>query len=313
MDQPSLATSVILLLAAMSVLALAFFIALAMRIRRRRESFKPRGEVTLVMVVIEFFDTLGIGAFAPSIAYYKLRKLLPEAAIAPNLMVANCLSVFLQAAIFIRIIEVDATLLILSIGTAIIGALAGAALINRLPARVVQAALAAALLVAALIMTSGNLGLTPAGGTATALSGGTLVAALVASVLFGALMNIGVGYYAPSLITLSLLGLDPRAAFPIMMGACAFLMPSASFKLLKRDDLDSRIIASTFLASIPGVLIAAFVVKTLPLEALRWLVIAIVLYTVVLLVRRSRSAGRSLEVRDEAGEVPAVGPAADQR
>lgn len=288
MPQHTLSPAVLALLGAMAALGIAFFVALALRIRRRRESVRPRAEVTGVMTVIEFFDTLGIGAFAPSIAYYKLRRMLPETAIAANLMVANCLSVLLQAAIFIRIIEVDATLLILSIAAAIVGALAGASVVQRAPADAIKAALAVGLLVAAAIMALGNLGLTPAGGTATALAGGAFVAALVASVVYGALMNIGIGYYAPSLITLSLLGLDPRAAFPIMMGACAFLMPSASFKLLKRDDLDMRLISSTFIASIPGVLLAAFVVKTLPLEWLRWLVIAVVIYAAALILWRRR-------------------------
>jgi hypothetical protein len=41
-------------------------------------------------------------------------------------------------------------------------------------------------------------------------------------------MTLGIGAYAPIMIMVSLLGMNPTAAFPIMMGSCAFLMPTAS-------------------------------------------------------------------------------------
>lgn len=38
--------------------------------------------------------------------------------------------------------------------------------------------------------------------------------ALIVNLVFGALITLGIGNYAPSLVLFSLLGMDPRAAFP---------------------------------------------------------------------------------------------------
>ena len=46
-------------------------------------------------------------------------------------------------------------------------------------------------------------------------------------------MTIGIGLYAPCMIMVSLLGMNPIAAFPIMMGSCAFLMPVASLRFIR--------------------------------------------------------------------------------
>jgi uncharacterized membrane protein YfcA len=76
-----------------------------------------------------------------------------------------------------------------------------------------------------------------------------------------------------------LMGMSPAVAFPIMMGSCAFLMPPASYKFIKSGAYNRK---AALLMAIPGtiaVLIAALVVKSLPLDVLRWMVIAIVLYT----------------------------------
>ena len=39
------------------------------------------------------------------------------------------------------------------------------------------------------------------------------------SFVLGVLMNLGIGNFAPTLILISLLGMDPKAAFPIAIPA----------------------------------------------------------------------------------------------
>jgi uncharacterized membrane protein YfcA len=91
------------------------------------------------------------------------------------------------------------------------------------------------------------------------------------------------------MILVSLLGMDARTAFPIMMGSCALLMPAASIRFLGEGRYDARAAVGLTLGGIPAVLVAGLVVKSLPLEAVQWLVVAVVLYTSAAMLR---AAGR---------------------
>jgi uncharacterized membrane protein YfcA len=126
------------------------------------------------------------------------------------------------------------------------------------------------------------------GGSALGLSAPQLALAAGAIFVLGALVTLGIGIYAPCLIMVSLLGMDPRAAFPIMMGSCAFVMPVAGLRFLRTGRYDGGAALGLALGGLPAVLIAAFIVKSLPLVAVRWLVVAVVTYTAVALLRAGR-------------------------
>ena len=59
------------------------------------------------------------------------------------------------------------------------------------------------------------------------------VVAWVANFAFGALATLGIGNYGPSLVLFSLLGMDPRAAFPVMMGIGAFAGLVAAMRFIR--------------------------------------------------------------------------------
>ena len=181
-----------------------------------------------------------------------------------------------------RLIRSVAALFIVA---AVAGAVVGAPLMVRAPVRLVQGIVGVALLIAAALYAMSNLDLMPIGGTATALEPRLLWIAVVAHFIMGVLMAFGIGLYAPSLILLSLLGLDPRLAFPIMASACAFLMPTTGFRYIRSERIDLRIVIGIALGGIPAVLLAAFVVKEMPIEPLRWAVVVVVLYAAGLLLR----------------------------
>ena len=130
-----------------------------------------------------------------------------------------------------------------------------------------------------------NLNLFPAGGTALILRNWRLWAGVIGSLMLGALMTLGIGLYAPCMILISLLGMDPKAAFPIMMGSCAFLMPVASARFIQAGSFSPRAALGLALGGIPGVLIAALIVKSLPLTAVRWLVVLAVVYAAFTMLR----------------------------
>ena len=229
--------------------------------------------------VVNFFDTLGIGAFAPLTALLKGFKLTRDKYIPGTLNVSCTIPVVLEAFIFIDGIEVEPVTLISMLAAAAIGAVVGAGFVSKLDEKKIQLFMAIALLAVSLIMLASQLGLMPIGGEAIGLTGGKLVFAVVANFILGALMTVGIGLYAPCMALVYALGMSPAVAFPIMMGSCAFLMPSASLKFVKEGAYDKKAaIAITIFGSI-GVFIAAYLVKSLPLEILKWLVVIVILYT----------------------------------
>ena len=184
---------------------------------------RPRGEAVVLGAVTNFFDTLGIGSFAPSMAWFNLRRLVPDHLIPPTLIAGHTPAAIVQGVVFLVLLggKVDPVLLIGNIVALTIGGLIGARLIYRTRAWLVQGIVGLALIVAAIFYALSNIGLMPIGGTASSLPPGLTAIAIAASFVFGILLNFGVGNFAPTLAMLSLMGLDPRYCFPIMAGSCS--------------------------------------------------------------------------------------------
>ncbi len=246
---------------------------------------KPRLFDVALGFVANFFDTLGVGSFATTTAAYRLRRHVADEDIPGTLNVGHALPTITQALIFIAAVVVDPVTLIGMIAAAVVGALVGAQVVSGLPRRGVQLGMGMALLVAALLFLLTIFGLVPGGGEAIALSGPRLWIGLAGNFVLGALMSLGIGLYGPCLILVSLLGMSPIAAFPIMMGSCAFLMPAGSLRFVARRRYDARAAIGLAIGGIPAVLLAAYVVKSLPLDWLRWLVVVVVVYAAAGLLR----------------------------
>lgn len=279
---------VTLLLLGVGLLGLAFAVVLA-RVAAQRKQYLPTLESTALGAVTNFFDTLGIGSFAPTTAWIKLRKLVPDSYIPAVLNAGHCLPTTAQGLIFIKLVQVDPVLMVSCIASAVAGSLVGAPIVMRAPVHVVQSVVGIALLVAATLYALANLKLMPGGGDALALPPTGLAVAVGIHFVLGALMTFGIGLYAPSLVSLSLLGLNPIAAFPIMMGSCAMLMPVCSMRFVRSERIDLRVVIGLALGGVPLVLVAAFLVKSLDLVTLRWGVVVVVLYAAVLLLRSAVS------------------------
>ena len=279
------------LLAALAVLALAYIGRWYMLERGRPapQGRAPRPVDLLLGFVLNFFDTLGIGCFAPTTAAFKLLERVPDEQIPGTLNSGHALPALTEALIFIAAVTVDLTTLVGMIGASILGAWFGAGLVSRLPRRAVQLGMGLALAVAAALMLAGNLGWVPAGGDALGFSGGRLLVAVTVNFFLGALMTLGIGLYAPCLILVCLLGMNPLAAFPIMMGSCAALMPVGALRFIRAGRYHPRAAVSLAIGGIPGVLLAAYVVKSMPLAWLRWLVVLVVLYAAALMLLAARA------------------------
>lgn len=240
---------------------------------------------SLVGFVMCFFDTLGIGNFATTTSMFKFKRSVRDEWIPGTLNVAYALPTVAQALIYISIVRVDFFTLVVMIVAAVAGAWLGAGVVARWPRINIQVGMGCALLAAAALMLLTQLQLVPVGGTALELRGAVLVLGLVGNFALGALMTLGIGLYAPCLILVSLLGMDPRAAFPIMMGSCAFLMPVGGYRFIKARRYSPKAALGLTLGGIPGVIIAAKIVKSLPVTYVKWLVFFVVLYTSIMLLR----------------------------
>lgn len=238
-----------------------------------------------VAFVTNVFDTLGIGCFATITACYKLRNMVPDELIPGTLMVGVTPPSLLQAFIFIAVVQVDLTTLVLMITASAAGAWLGAGIVSRLPRLRIRLGMGMALVAAATLMILSQLHLIPSGGEQIGLSGAPLALAVVCNLIFGALMTLGIGLYAPCMILVSLLGMNARAAFPIMMGSCAVLMSVGSIPFIRSERYSRPAALGLTAGGIPGVLLAAFVVKSLPLNAVRWLVVVVVIYTASMMLR----------------------------
>jgi uncharacterized membrane protein YfcA len=274
-----------MLLGALAVSGVLLVVQWMKTVRRAPASGAPTLPHLAIGFVTNFFDTLGIGSFAPTTAVFRLLRLVPDELIPGTLIVGHALPVVTQAMFFVSAVDVDPMQLIVLIIACVIGGWLGAGVVTTLSRRAVQLAIGCALLVAATFMLLGMLGLVPAGGTALALTLRALVVALVINFALGALLTLGIGNYAPSLIMFSLLGMDPRAAFPIMMGSGAFVGTIAGVRFLNSARFHGRAALGLTIGGIPGVIVAALLVQSLPLAALRWLVIVVVTYAALTLLR----------------------------
>ena len=275
-----------LLVASWLTISIVFAMAWYRYERRRTTTLQalPTLTDTLTGFGANFFDTLGISSFATTTATYKLAARMPDEHLPGTLNVGHALPTLAQAIIFTVAVTVDITTLLTMMAAAVAGAWIGAGIVSKLSRKFVRVGMATAMLLAALLLAASNLSWMPAGGTTVGLTGTSLLIAISINFIFGALMTLGIGLYAPCLILVSLLGMNPLAAFPIMMGSCAFLMPMAGLRFVREKRYNLPAALGLALGGIPGVLIAVYIVKSLPIVWMRWLVVVVVIYTAFLML-----------------------------
>ncbi|SHH01708.1 sulfite exporter TauE/SafE family protein [Tepidibacter thalassicus] len=296
------------------------FIKDFMKNKNNLEKHNTWGKVTAIGFITNFFDTLGIGSFAPTTALLRAFKQTKDRVIPGTLNVSCTIPVVLEAFIFMTVIQVDPVSLIAMLAAATIGAWVGAGIVSKLPERKVQIAMGVALFITAFLMLAGEMKWMPGGGETLSqafdgvknnliyktmevkqtvdgkevtkmlgvpigVNGLKLIVAVIANFILGALMTAGIGLYAPCMALVYFLGMSPRVAFPIMMGSCAFLMPVASVKFVKEGAYDRRASMGITIGGVIGVIIAAYLVRSLPLKILKWLVIVVIFYTSTTMLR----------------------------
>jgi hypothetical protein len=105
-----------LLFITLGVFGLVFLVRWIRQVRATDQgsaaAVRPSPWESAVGFVTNFFDTLGIGSFAPTTSIYKLKRMVPDERIPGTMHVGHTPPVIIQAFIFIAIIEIDLATLV---------------------------------------------------------------------------------------------------------------------------------------------------------------------------------------------------------
>jgi uncharacterized membrane protein YfcA len=286
------------------VLATAVFTFVLIRAAIAERAW-PIAETLGLGAVVCFFDTLGIGSFAMTTAWLKFRHLTPDRLIPPTILVGLTIAAVLESIIFLLQlgVRVDPVLLVGCIVACTTGGLIGAPLVHKTRVWIVQFVVAIGLTLAAIAYALTNLHMFPGGGTASSLPIALTVLAIVANFVLGVLLNYGVGNYGSTLVILSLMGMDPRLCFPIMAGAAALMGATASIRHINTGNLDLKVVMGLTIGGIPAVFVAAYLVVSMKLELLRWLVLVVVLYAAAIMFHAALRGQREHRAEDATAHV----------
>ena len=288
--------AITVLLILLGIFAAAFTVVFLMDVVKHKDE-EVRGEEgkevkgnliisAVIGAVTNFFDTLGIGSFAPTTFLFKTTKTVDIGVVPGTLNVAHTLPVVFMSYLYIGTVEVQPLTLFLLIGASVAGAYLGAGFVAKMNKRAIMGVMGVALLVIAAAMFARNIGWLGFQEEGTiGLTGLRLILGVIGFFILGALMTAGVGLYSPAMALVWLLGMQGSAAFPIMMGACAFLMSVAGIKFVKEGKYARKQSLAIALAGIPGVWVAfQFFRGVFDLGLLIYLVIVVITLTALMML-----------------------------
>ncbi len=242
----------------------------------------------VIAFICNFADVFGIGSYATTSALSKIRGSIDDENIPGTLNVGDTIPVALEALLFLELVQLDTLTFIGMVGAAVLGSAVGASVVTKWDRGKVRYGMGVGLLIVGLVMICRQAGIGPFGltGTATMLRGWKLIVAVVVCFVLGALMNLGIGMYAPCMALVLLLGMNVQAAFPIMFGSCAYLMAFGSTpKFIKESRYDMVATLENAILGGAAVLIAYYLVKSLDLNILIWIVVVVVFITAGLFLK----------------------------
>jgi len=240
--------------------------------------------------IIFLLSTFGISDFAIGSSLYPKVHWVSDEKLPGTLNTECVIPVAVMALCYISTISVGMATLLTAIICQVIGAYVSPRFVVKLPANTIKKFVAAGLFIAAALILANKFGVYPSGGEADSLTGVKLVVFAVLCLVYGALNNIGIGSYALTMATVYALGLNPGVTFPIMMGACTFSVPVGSMQFVKLDGYSRKITLFTSTFGVLGVLIAAFVVKSMNTSALQWVVAVVIIYSAITMLMSTRKA-----------------------
>lgn len=267
-------------------------------IAHKGETMKEPGHPIAMAIssfMLFFLSTFGISDFAIGTVLYRKLGWTTDKKLPGTLNTECVIPVAVMALSYISSIDVELKTLIIAIMAQVIGAYIGPRFVVKMNVDLIKKFISAGLLIAAALILMGKFGIYPSGGEAIGLSGFKLIVLGLLSLFYGALNNVGIGSYALTMATVYALGLNPGVAFPIMMGACTFSVPVGSMQFIKFDSYSRKITLFTSIFGSIGVLFAAFIVKSMDVSMLQWLVAAVLIYSAITMIHDLKKASKVVD------------------
>ena len=286
-----------ILLIAITVLTSAIIIVDCMKHKDELKGASIGKWITLAIIgfVTNFFDTWGIGSFAPTQASFKFTKTSPDETVPGTLNVGDTLPVSVEAILFLSYVDIDPLTLVLMLASATLGAFIGAGIVSKWNLKTVRYVMAAFLVICAFVTIARTADFGPfadvSSGTVTTLRGIKLVIGVVGNFFLGAFMMVGLGLYSPCIALVCMLGMNTTTAFPIMMGSCAFLMNVSVFKFVKEGKYDRRATLCLMFAGAVGAYAAYLLIAyCFNLDTLTYIVCFVMFLTAGLYIKDAKKA-----------------------
>lgn len=279
-------------------------------VRHKSEIWREPGSNLLFAflgVVSQFLGTFGVSDFAFNTVAFRLTKTVEDKKIPGTLNAACVIPVAFMALAYITVIKVEVLTLAVLIIAQTTGSYLTPRIVVKLPVSRIRIGISIGLLCAAAFILAGKLQLIPSGGNLAGLPGIKLAIAAAAVFVYGALNNIGIGSYAPTMATVFALGIDPRVAFPIMMGGCTFSCAVGAAEFVRLGGYSRKPTLWISTAGLAGVAAAVYLVKSMDVEVIKWVVFVVVLYAALDLIykefRLRKPAVQPGRYKKDAGEV----------
>lgn len=274
-----------------------FLIKLAQDSLRHWQTIKQDPASTMILIIsspiIFFCSALGISDFTLSTLFYRKMNFLNDKKL-PGTLNTQCVApVAVMAIAFISVIQVDTTTLLVCIISQMIGAHFGPRIMVKFSLKAIRLIIALGMLSSMFFILAGKFNLMPYGGVENGLDSARLIIAAACLMTFGALNSLGIGSYTPTLVTLYILGLNPLAAFPIIMGAAAFSVPLSSIQYIKYGLYSRKVtlIAGSF--GVLGACVGVQFLHALDISKLQWLIVIILFYSSLNLLIQEFKAHKS--------------------
>lgn len=283
----------------LTVIFLVYFFSDLFKNDEAKASLKDKKNwvnLSIAGVVTQFFDYMGIGSYATLTAWFKFTKAVPDRLIPGTLNTCTIFTMTFMTVATVTTIEIAPATLWTGCICAGLGGFLGAGIISKLNVNAIRWGMGIALIIVAAIIALRQLGFMPGGGEAIGIYGGKLVILGIVAFILGALMTIGIGLYAPMMACAFMLGLSPLVAYPLFMGSCAVMIPIAGLRFVreckkqKRLQYDYKAFICISVAGAVGVLIGLFVITSLPLDVIKWLVAGVLVVTAVMMFKSARDS-----------------------
>ncbi|VWL84831.1 sulfite exporter TauE/SafE family protein [Oceanivirga miroungae] len=272
-----------ILLIVIAILGLYFFYYLVKDSLNNKEEYRDSKInnfwLAILSIIIFFFSTFGISDFALSTVIYTRLKWLKLKDLIGTINIDSMIPTILMALIYLSSVEVGTKTLIVCIVAQIIGGYIGPNIAFVLNEEIIKKIIGVGLIIVSIIVLLGQLGYINATGSLKELDGVRLIIAAICLFIYGVLNNVGIGSFSLTMVTMYLLGLDPRAAFPIMMAATTFSVFVGSLRFIKKGVYNRKIAIYSSTYGLIGVFIAAYIVKSLDTYYIKWIVLFVFLLT----------------------------------